>query len=154
NHLIEQSRAQLAFGARMPRVAASAEKATQCSPNAAARRQQRIVRSRHGPLSAHSAPPHGWLRAWGLANGGHQAMSQEMRISGPHTHENLVLFFLHGPSQPGPVPLTLEEALAKGNVHLKETGLVSELSIENTGDQEVFIQSGDIVKGGRQDRVL
>jgi len=77
-----------------------------------------------------------------------------MRISGPHTHENLVLFFLHGPSQPGPVPLTLEEALAKGNVHLKETGVVSELSIENIGDHEVFIQSGDIVKGGRQDRVL
>jgi hypothetical protein len=77
-----------------------------------------------------------------------------MRISGPHTHENLVLFFLHGPSQPGPVPLTLEEALAEGKIHVKETGQVSELTLENLGDEEVFIQSGDLVKGGRQDRVL
>jgi hypothetical protein len=77
-----------------------------------------------------------------------------MRISGPYAHDNLVLFFLHGPSRPGPVPLTLEEALAKGKVDVKETGVVSELSIENVGEDDVFIQSGDIVKGGRQDRVL
>jgi hypothetical protein len=77
-----------------------------------------------------------------------------MRISGPYAHENLVLFFLHGPSQPGPVPLTLEEALAKGKIDVKETGQVSELTLENLGDEEVFIQSGDLVKGGRQDRVL
>src|SRR5262245_10825712 len=77
-----------------------------------------------------------------------------MRISGPYAHENLVLFFLHGPSRSEPVPLTLEEALAKGKIDVKETGVVSELTIENIGDEEVFIQSGDIVKGGRQDRVL
>src|SRR6185436_17379545 len=77
-----------------------------------------------------------------------------MRISGPYAHENLVLFFLHGPSQPGPVPLTLEEALAKGKIDVKATGQVSELTLENLGDEDVFIQSGDLVKGGRQDRVL
>src|SRR5690606_1035393 len=31
---------------------------------------------------------------------------------------------------------------------------VNELKIENAGEKEVFIQAGDIVKGGRQDRVL
>jgi hypothetical protein len=76
------------------------------------------------------------------------------RISGPHVHENLALFFIHGPSAPGPVPLTLAEALAKGNVRVMETGTVNELKIENTGDEDIFIQSGDLVKGGRQDRVL
>jgi hypothetical protein len=81
-------------------------------------------------------------------------MNKPMRISGPYAHENLVLFFLHGPSRSEPVPLTLEEALAKGKIDVKETGVVSELTIENIGDEEVFIQSGDIVKGGRQDRVL
>jgi hypothetical protein len=44
--------------------------------------------------------------------------------------------------------------MAKGTVRVAETGAVNELKIENLGDEDVFIQSGDIVKGGRQDRVL
>ncbi|HXE86768.1 MAG TPA: DUF6569 family protein, partial [Hyphomicrobiaceae bacterium] len=43
---------------------------------------------------------------------------------------------------------------AKGSVQVAETGQVNELKIENTGAEEVFIQAGDMVKGGRQDRVL
>ena len=77
-----------------------------------------------------------------------------MRISGPHVHENLAIYFVHGTSAGGPVPLTLQEALAKGSVQVIETGRVNELQIENTGGEEVFIQAGDIVKGGKQDRVL
>jgi hypothetical protein len=52
------------------------------------------------------------------------------------------------------VPLTLQEAFDKGSVRVLETGAVNELKIENTGTEDVFIQAGDIVKGGRQDRVL
>jgi ARG and Rhodanese-Phosphatase-superfamily-associated Protein domain len=78
----------------------------------------------------------------------------ETRISGPHTHENLSVYFIHGASAEGPVPLTLQEALDKGSVRILETGNVNELKVENTGDEDIFIQSGDIVKGGRQDRVL
>ena len=52
------------------------------------------------------------------------------------------------------MPLTLDEALAKGAVKVHETGNVNELQIENLGTDEVFVQSGDIVKGGQQDRVL
>ncbi len=76
------------------------------------------------------------------------------RISGPFTHQNLAVYFVHGTSAQGPVPLTLEEALGKGTVEVVETGSVNELKIRNTGDAGVFIQSGDIVKGGRQDRVI
>lgn len=76
------------------------------------------------------------------------------RVSSPHSYENLTVYFIHGPSAPGPVPLTLQEALENGNVRLLETGTVNELKIENTGDRDVFIQAGDIVKGGKQDRVL
>lgn len=76
------------------------------------------------------------------------------RISGPVVHENLAIYFVHGPSAGGPVPLTLAEALAKGVVRVIETGNVNQLDIQNTGDETVFVQAGDIVKGGKQDRVL
>jgi hypothetical protein len=52
------------------------------------------------------------------------------------------------------VPLTLEEAMASGAVKVRETSNVNQLEIENVGDDEVFVQSGDIVKGGKQDRTL
>jgi hypothetical protein len=82
------------------------------------------------------------------------AEPESYRISGPVIHENLAIYFVHGPSAAGPVPLTLQEALANGSAQVRETGNVNQLEVENTGDTEVFIQSGDIVKGGRQDRVL
>jgi len=85
---------------------------------------------------------------------GSAAASDGYRISGPVVHENLAIYLVHGPSAPGPVPLTLQEALANGSVRVNETGNVNELEVENRGAAEVFIQSGEIVKGGRQDRAL
>jgi hypothetical protein len=76
------------------------------------------------------------------------------RLSEPAVHGNLAIYFVHGASRGGPVPLTLQEALAKKVVSVVETGQINELVIRNTGDEEVFIQSGDLVKGGQQDRVL
>src|SRR5947207_916214 len=76
------------------------------------------------------------------------------RISGPVVHENLAIYLVHGGSAPGPVPLTLQEALANGSVRVNETGNVNEPEVENRGAAEVFIQAGEIVKGGRQDRAL
>ena len=93
-----------------------------------------------------AAPILGWP---GLA-----AAAQAPRISGPYSHANLSLYFAHGPSAPEPVPLTLQEALAKNQVLVRETGDVNRLVIENRGDDEVFVQAGEIVKGGKQDRVL
>lgn len=84
-----------------------------------------------------------------------QALSDDAtRISGPVVHENLAVYFIHGKSASGPVPLTLKEAMAGGKVVVHETGSVNMLSIENAGAEEVFVQAGDIVKGGQQDRVL
>ncbi len=76
------------------------------------------------------------------------------RVTGPIVHENLAVYFVHGASRAGPVPLTLAEALDAKVVRVSETGSVNELAIENLGDREIFVQSGDIVKGGQQDRVL
>ncbi len=77
-----------------------------------------------------------------------------IRIATPFSHENLAVYLVHGRSAEGPTPSTLEEALAKGSVVVHETGYVRELKIENTGSEPVFIQFGDLVKGGQQDRVL
>jgi hypothetical protein len=76
------------------------------------------------------------------------------QVSGPLSHENLSVYFVHGHSKAGPVPLTLQEALAKGAVKVSETGSVNTLTIENFGDEPVFVQAGDVVKGGQQDRTL
>jgi hypothetical protein len=75
-------------------------------------------------------------------------------MSGPVSHDNLAVYFVHGPSKAGPVPLTLQEALTHGTVRVSETGNVNTLAIENFGDQAVFVQAGDVVKGGQQDRTL
>lgn len=85
--------------------------------------------------------------------GGAQTMD-DYRVSSPILHENLAIYFVHGKSAAGKVPLTLDEALAKGVVKVRETSNVNQLEIENTGTDEVFVQSGDIVKGGKQDRTL
>ena len=64
------------------------------------------------------------------------------RVSGPATHENVSVYFVHGSSVRGPVPDTLQEALAKGTVEVQETGNVQELKIENKGQTPVFVQFG------------
>jgi hypothetical protein len=94
------------------------------------------------------------LTALAFGYAGTAAAADPGRISGPVVHENLAIYFIHGAVSNDPVPLTLEEAMAKGVVRVYETGSVNELAIENLGADEVFVQSGDIVKGGRQDRVL
>ncbi len=78
------------------------------------------------------------------------------RISAPVTHKNLSVFLIHGKDQiKNKNILTLQEAMEKGVFAVYETSDVNELAIENKSSQyEVFIQSGDIVKGGKQDRVL
>jgi hypothetical protein len=78
------------------------------------------------------------------------------RLSGPYTHGNLTLFLIHGPDRvKGKNFLTLDEALGQKKAVVHETQNVNELSVDNLAkDEEVFIQAGDIVKGGQQDRVL
>ena len=87
-----------------------------------------------------------WRRAF--------AAQPDIVVSDPIIKDNLAVYFLRGRSEDGPTPLTLQEAIAKGVVTVIETGDVNELLVENVGDEGVFIQSGEIVKGGKQDRVL
>jgi hypothetical protein len=78
------------------------------------------------------------------------------RLSGPYAHDNLTVFLVHGSQtlDTGSF-LTLQEALDQKKAVVHETGEVNELAIENLSPgEEVYVQSGDIVKGGRQDRTL
>jgi hypothetical protein len=79
----------------------------------------------------------------------------EYKCSGPYSHANLMFYLVHGPDTIKSSLLTLQEALEQGKVIVSETGNVNELTIQNiSATEEVFVQSGDIVKGGRQDRVM
>ena len=83
------------------------------------------------------------------------AADNTYRLTGPYTHDALAVYLIHRePEDRGSVPLTLAEAMEQGVVKVLETGDVEELVVRNRGEREVFIQAGDIVKGGKQDRVL
>jgi hypothetical protein len=77
-------------------------------------------------------------------------------LSGPYTHENLSIFLIHGPDRlKGKNYLTLQEALTQKKVVVHETKEVNRLTIENlSADAEIFVLSGDIIKGGQQDRTI
>jgi hypothetical protein len=79
----------------------------------------------------------------------------DYRLSGPYTHKNLTIFLVHGKNViKSKSFLTLEEALIQKKVVVYETKSVNELSIQNFSNEDVYVQSGDIVKGGAQDRMI
>ena len=77
------------------------------------------------------------------------------RISGPYVHKNLTVFLVHGKDlMPGKNFLTLQEGLAQKKVRVYETKDVNELAIRNLSNQDIYVQAGDIVRGGDQDRMI
>ena len=84
------------------------------------------------------------------------AQSNNYRISEPVSFKNLSIFLIHGKDEnaKGNI-LTLQEAMERNLFVVYETSDVNELEVENLSKEfDVFIQSGDIVKGGKQDRIL
>ncbi|WP_353776959.1 DUF6569 family protein [Winogradskyella sp. 3972H.M.0a.05] len=76
-------------------------------------------------------------------------------INDPKTEANLSIFILSGKEEIDGKPYkTLSEAMEAKEVTVKETGSVNQLSIDNDSQFYVFIHSGDIVKGGKQDRTI
>jgi len=82
--------------------------------------------------------------------------SGRFKILGPFTHRNLALYLVKGKDVIRKTEfVTLEQALKDGKVTVGETGNVRNLVISSKYAEEyVFIQAGDIVKGGKQDRTL
>jgi hypothetical protein len=77
-------------------------------------------------------------------------------ISGPYIHENLAIFLFHGPDRlDGSRYTSLKDAFDNKHVLVLETGTVGQLEAENLSDTvDVFIQAGDVLRGGRQDRTI
>jgi hypothetical protein len=72
----------------------------------------------------------------------------------PIQHENLTIQFLLGPSVP-PDYLTLAEGCQLNIVEILETGTVGRLSVHNRSPKKpLFIQLGELLKGGLQDRTI
>src|SRR5216684_8131386 len=101
------------------------------------------------------AAPLAIVSAWGGHAGQRPQEKDEYRLEGPFTQGNLTVFLVHGKDKiKGQTFITLQEALVQKKVIVRETREVNELSIENLSSEEVYVQSGDIVKGGQQDRML
>ena len=84
------------------------------------------------------------------------ARGESEKITGPRVHENLAVYLIHGADRVKDKKyLTLQEALAQKKAIVRETGNVNQLVVENvSSDVDIYIQAGDIVKGGNQDRTL
>jgi hypothetical protein len=106
-----------------------------------------VALARFSFINSHQTPPPGPIQK--------EIIASNYRLTGPYQHENLTIFLIHGPNQAGsPKFVPLQEALERKLVIVHETSDVNELAIENVSGEEVFVQAGDIVKGGQQDRVL
>lgn len=76
-------------------------------------------------------------------------------VEQPITVDNLGVFIITGKEGiEGKSYTTLSNAMSNNKVVVNETGDVNELSIDNKSKAYIFIHSGDIVKGGKQDRTI
>jgi len=90
------------------------------------------------------------------------ALASGFTLDGPFTHENLSVYVVRGSTTDARDYITLDEGLAARTVTVREKGSaaggdrseVNELEIENRSDKWLFLQAGDIVKGGKQDRTI
>jgi hypothetical protein len=80
--------------------------------------------------------------------------TSSFHFTGPIRHENLEIHFLIGPSVP-PDYLTLAEGCSLQIVEIFETGRVGRLAVWNKStDRPLFVQAGELLKGGLQDRTV
>jgi hypothetical protein len=80
-----------------------------------------------------------------------------LKVEKPRTHKNMIVFPVRwsGKQAPG-TWTTLDAAVAAGDLAVteKDRETVPEVKMQNTGDRAVFLMSGEIVKGGKQTRVV
>jgi len=80
-----------------------------------------------------------------------------LTVDKPRMHENMVVFPIrYSGKQAAGDWATMDEAFAGGYLKIreKEQARVPEVLMENTGGKTVLLMSGEIIKGGRQTRVV
>src|SRR2546428_759065 len=80
-----------------------------------------------------------------------------VRVGERRAHGGLTVFWLHGPGGAAPFVIrTLDEARARGELHVTERdqATVSSLAIENRGSGHVLVLAGEILQGGKQNRIV
>lgn len=83
------------------------------------------------------------------------ASTGDLVVEEPVSHENLSICLIRRPGAAAVAEyLTLEEGLKSGAVRVAETGQVNELTIQNDSDRPLYVQGGDVVRGGKQDRAI
>jgi ARG/rhodanese/phosphatase superfamily protein len=97
------------------------------------------------------------------AAGDDQAMSEVrrvlagVRVGERRAHGGLTVFWLHASAAPTPLALaTLDEARVAGGLLVTERAqaAVSDLVIENRGPVHVLLLAGEILQGGKQNRIV
>ncbi len=118
----------------------------------AQQRHPRILGNSANSASQNSVSHHSDISTPGKAT---KVQAGEYRLSGPYTHKNLSIFLVHGKNTfEGKTFITLQEAMVQKKVVVYETKSVNQLSIENVSNDDIYVQAGDIVKGGQQDRMI
>ena len=78
------------------------------------------------------------------------------RISEPLVHKNMTVFVLSSDHQDEQNYLTLDDGLAAGLVTIAEQDeeQVNSLQIDNRSDRPLYLQEGERLEGGKQDRTI
>ncbi len=95
--------------------------------------------------------------AWKSANLVSNAPVKQLKIHQPVKYGHLDLYLITGKTSSSHIKSlkTLKESLADKTGVVKETGDVNQLAVQNKSKKlDLFINAGDIVKGGKQDRTL
>ena len=85
-----------------------------------------------------------------------------LRVEGPFESGNLAIYVVRGEQTDNRRYVTLDEAMRAGSVVLRERGAgsgqdraeVNALEIENKSGDWLFLQAGDVIQGGKQDRTI
>ncbi|MEM7104905.1 MAG: DUF6569 family protein [Bacteroidota bacterium] len=80
---------------------------------------------------------------------------KDFTFSPPVNYKNLQVYMISGKTNADNIDyVTLKDAMNKKLIQINETSNVSELKLSNNSDKTIYINAGDIIRGGKQDRTL
>jgi hypothetical protein len=84
-----------------------------------------------------------------------RAVALDYQISNPDIHDNLAVYFVRGGESEQSTILSLDQAAMAGAVQVYQQRPVNgPVAVKNLSNQSIFIQLGDLLKGGLQDQVV